>query len=251
MLVWLHKRGRDHLAGEGQGSAITNWDRMEDTLMTDVLGRPAGYIVKPEDRQPIITDWTGMNDWSNSPPSYEIWAEQYRSETEYWVRRAGVHPREVADVVAEIMTRAIERDTLGVFRRDWETRSASGKSNFRSYYSQMVFGYAKGKHRNAVRHSLRNYLLVDAPIDDDGTTWFDVKAPAHEDNLGRPEFEEAIAALRTRVSPDLVDAVLMLALDGPVKQGDLREVLGVNPRTAKQGLESVRAALRDVLADAG
>lgn len=219
--------------------------------MTDVLGRAAGHVVAPEDRQPIVTDWTGYDDWSNCPPSYEIWAQQYHAETVYWVRRAGVNYREIDDVVAEIKTRFIERDSLGVFRRDWSTRSASGKSNFRSYYSNFVFGYARGKHRNNVRHAMRNHLLMDAPVTDDGSTWGEFNMTPHEDNHTRVEFEEAIASLRKRVDPKLVDTVLALAQDGPVKQGGLREALGLTPRAAKQGLESVRAALRDVLADAG
>lgn len=219
--------------------------------MTDVLGRPAGHVVAPQDRLPIVTDWSGPTDWSNCPPSYEAWAAQYHPETVFWVRRAGVNPREVDDVVQEIMTRFQERDSLGVFDPNWATRSKTGKSQFRSYYSNFVVGYASGKHRNNVRYAIRNSLIVDAPVGDDGETWYDFKAPAHEDNLGRVEFEEAIAALRTRVDTDLVDAVLMLAQDGPVRQGDLREVLGLTPRSAKSGLESVRAALRDVMADAG
>lgn len=217
--------------------------------MTDVLGRAAGHVVAAEDRQPIITDWSGYDDWSNCPPSYEAWAKQYYPEAVYWVKRAGVNYREVEDVVAEIMTRFIERDSLGVFRRDWTTRSATGKSNFRSYFSQFVYGYARGKHRNNVRYAIRNLQIVDAPVTDDGSTWGEFNAPVHEDNYGSVEFADAVAALRKTVDPRLVDTVVALAHGGPVKQGDLREAMGLSPRAAKQGLEKVRAALRDVLAD--
>lgn len=216
----------------------------------DVLGRKTGHVVAAKDRLPIETDWNGMTDWRNCPPSYDVWAEQYRSYTVQMCLRFGVM-RDVEDVAHSIMTRFHERDSLGVFTPDWGSKSATGKSNFRSYYTRFILTYVTGLKRNAVRHAKRNLLVFDAPVDDDGTTWADMKAPAHVDNLGHVEFEEAIAQLRGRVSNDLVDAVLMLAQDGPVRQVDLKKVLGVSPPTAKAGLESVRAALRDVLADAG
>lgn len=216
----------------------------------DVLGRKAGHIVAAEDRLPIVTEWSGMEDWRNAPPSYDVFFKQYMSYTHTMCYRFGV-ARDVEDVAQSIMTRFMERDSLGVFTPSWGSQSASGRSNFRSYYSRFILTYVTGLKRNAARHAARHLLVFDAPIDEGGTTWADVQAPSHEDDYGRVEFEEAIAALRSRVDPGLVDAVLMLAQDGPVKQGDLREVLGVKLRTAKTGLESVRAALRDVLADAG
>ncbi len=217
----------------------------------DVLGREAGHVVRPEDRKEIVTEWTGPKDWANCPPSYEAWWDQYRDETYFWVRRAGVNFREVDDVVGEIMTRFMERDSLGVFDRNWSTRSATGKSRFQSYYSNFVVGYASGKHRNNVRYIKKHAYILDAPVGEDGATWYDVNAPSYSDNVEATVlFADVVASVRARIGDDeLVDAVLILAADGDVKQNGLRSALGCNARAAKTGLEAVRAALRDALAE--
>lgn len=43
----------------------------------DVLDRPSGHVVAVEDRIPIVTDWSGPEDWHHAPPSYDVWAKQY------------------------------------------------------------------------------------------------------------------------------------------------------------------------------
>lgn len=226
----------------------------------DVLDRPAGHVVRPEDRQEIITDWQppeengGRVDWVNAPRSYDEWYRQYLPEAQLWVRKSGVHWSQIGEVVDEIMTRFIERDSLGVFRPTWETRSASGRSNFRSYFSNFVVGYATGKHRNNVRYLKHNSFIFDAQVGDDGTTWADLRAPLVEDAApGSAEFVLALAQVRATVgNRELVDAVLMLAAEeGGVKQSSLRRELGCSAGTAKTGLEAVRAALRAALAETG
>lgn len=222
--------------------------------MADVLGRESGHVVRPEDRAPIVTNWTGPTDWSNCPPTYEAWYAQYLPEAVYWVRRCGINWREVDDVVAELMVRFQERASLEVFSGDWESRSKTGRSQFRSYFSNFVVSYAPGKNRNNVRYIKKHSFIFDAPIggEDDGATWGEVNAPAHEEDvIERLSFEAAIASVREQVQDDeLVDAVLMLATEGVVRQSGLRTKLGRNARDSKNGLDVVRDALRDALASA-
>ncbi|MFA7264791.1 MAG: hypothetical protein WC054_00525 [Candidatus Nanopelagicales bacterium] len=222
----------------------------------DVLGRKTGHVVAPEDRQPIRPEthglWTGMDDQVNCPPDYATWWEQYRDETFFWVRKTGIDSRQVEDTVNEIMTRFIERDSLGVFRREWKTRSITKKSRFQSYYSKFVVGYASGKHRNHVRYVKRNLAILDAPVGEDGTTWADLKAPHHTDTVEADmEFAEIVAALRTRVpDPEVVDAMLFLVEDtGRVTQGKLAAHLETEPGAARSALNAVRSALRDLVGE--
>lgn len=224
----------------------------------DVLDRPAGYVVPADERQPIITDWLppeengGKVDWANAPRSYEEWYRQYLPEAKHWVIKSGVNYREVDDVVNELMTRFMERDSLGVFRREWTSRSASGKSNFRSYFSQFVVGYSSGKHRNNVRYATRNVLILNAPVSEDGMTWQELHAPAHYDGADTSvEFAEVVRDVRRKIGDDeLVDAVFILATEGAVRQNGLAQRLGRPPREAKSGLAAVRAALAEAMADA-
>ena len=225
-------------------------DAPERQAGRDVLGRPAGHVVRPEDRKPIVTNWRGMDDWSNCPPDYETWYRQYRSETYYWVSRAGVNPREYDDIVNEIMTRFMERDSLGVFDPTFANRSATGRSQFRSYYSNFVVGYASGKHRNQVRYLKKHALVFDAKTGDGESTWGEVFAPAQVDaQVDAAAFALAIDAVRARCGAELVDAVLYLATSGSVPQKQLSELLGTTVRGAKTGLDAVRGALRDALAE--
>jgi DNA-directed RNA polymerase specialized sigma24 family protein len=229
---------------------------------TDVLGRKAGVVVAAEDRQPVITDWVApyedingrlVVDWDNAPANYEELFRQYRPEAEYWVRRAGVMHTEVDDTVQELLTRFMERDSLGVFRRNWESRSASGTSKFRSYFSQYIFGAARGKLRNVVRRNLKERADLDRPIGDDGSTVSDLVTQPTQADVELAELADVFASVREKVDTRLVDAVLQLALgDGQVRQAALREALGgVPPATAKRGLDQVRSALQAALAEAG
>jgi hypothetical protein len=222
----------------------------------DVLGRPIGYVVSPEDRLPIQTSWTGMTDYVNAPPDYGTFFKQYITYTRFLVSRFGVPPSDLEDVVSDIMTRFLERDSIGVFSGDWDSRSVTGKSNFRSYYSRFVVTYAQGMNRNVRRHSSRNVLICDAPVDDESrATWVDEHAPTEsfEDATVRNmDFESLVASLRAQVDPELsatVDAVVELAMGGPtVKVAALARRLSCSQRIAKQNLEQVRDALGGLLA---
>jgi DNA-directed RNA polymerase specialized sigma24 family protein len=217
----------------------------------DVLGRKAGHIVKPEDRLPIVTDWTGMDDWVNCPPSYEAFFEQYMSYTRAWVRKFGVF-RNVEDISQSIMTRYMERDSLGVFTPDWGSKSSNGKSNFRSYYTRFIKTYVGSQRRNDARAAHKHLCIYDAPVGSqdsgDTTTWGDVKAPVVELDTGAVEFEQLVAGLRAKVKNDeLVDATLALVMstDRALRPSDLRKELGINSRAANSALSRIRAALTE------
>lgn len=213
----------------------------------DVLGRKAGHVVAPKDRLPIVTRWSGMDDWKECPPDYDTWALQYRTYTIRMCVRFGVKFN-VEDVAQAIMTRFMERDSLGVFTPDWGSKSATGRSNFRSYYTRFILTYVTGMVRNETRYLRKHSLIFDAPIGEDGTTWGDLSAPSHYDDLSGPEFEQTVAGLRERIDNDaLVDAVLALAQNGPVRQNGLRDQLGCDANAARSGLAAVRAALQDLV----
>lgn len=221
----------------------------------DVLGRPVGHVVSAKERLPIVTEWSGMHDYVNAPPDYGTFHKQYLSYTRHLVSKFGVPPSDLDDVVSDIMIRFLERDSIGVFSRDWESRSATGYSNFRSYYSRFVVTYAQGKNRNVRRHSGRYVLICDASVDDDGrTTWLDEHAPteAFEDRAAEDlDFESLVSQLRTKVDPalsDAVDAVVEIAMGEPtIRVAALARKLNVSQRVAKERLDAVRGALGDLV----
>jgi hypothetical protein len=220
----------------------------------DVLGRESGHVVAPEDRKPIVTDWSGMDDWANCPPDYGTFYAQYASYVMFLVRKFA-HPREVEDMASDIITRFIERDSMGEFKREWETRSASGKSVFRSYLSRFVVTYARGKNRNNVRHAIRYLTIANAPVGNDGsgeTTWLDLR-DQEVGGIGQPqtevEFVDFLDSLRARVGPDVVEAVQSLVEDHKrVTLSGLRTALAertggpVSARAARSALDRLQAA---------
>lgn len=219
----------------------------------DVLGRKAGHIVKPEDRKPIVTDWSGMDDWVNCPPSYEVFFEQYMSYTRTMVRKFGVYRTDILEDISQaILIRYMERDSLGVFTPYWGSQSESGKSNFRSYYTRFIKTYVASQWRNEARAAHKHLCIYDAPVgsDDDATTWGDVKAPVVELDTDAVEFKELISSLRSKVKDDtLVDAMLELTMstDRQLRPSDLRKALDINSRAANAALAKVRAALAPML----
>lgn len=221
----------------------------------DVLGRPVGHVVPASERLPIQTEWSGMKDYVNAPPDYGTFHKQYLSYTRHLVAQFGVPVSDLDDVVSDIMIRFLERDSIGVFSRDWESRSATGHSNFRSYYSRFVVTYAQGKNRNVRRHGSRYVLICDASVDDDGrTTWLDEHAPTEafeERATGDMDFEQLVSELRTKVDPtlsDAVDAVVEIAMGEPtIRVAALARKLNVSQRVAKERLDAVRGALGDLV----
>ena len=144
----------------------------------DVLGRKPGYVVAPRDRKEIVTEWSGMKDFDNAPPSYEIFFEQYWSYTLWYINQFNVPGGIIQDIAMQIIKRFIERDSIGVFDRGWDNRSKTGKSVFRTYYTHFMLAYIPGLKRNALRVSRNELLLWDAQIgDEDGTTWGMVNGP--------------------------------------------------------------------------
>lgn len=234
----------------GEGPASKSWANVPHRLPgRDVFGNKAGHVVAPKDRKPVITKWTGNADWINQPPSYDALFIQYYEYTYSLIRSLNIK-RDVSDIAQDIMLRFMERDALGEFLPDFPSRSESGQIKFRSYYSRFVITYARGKYRNATRYSDTRQLIVDEPVDGDGTTWYESTYPSYEDNSSL-EFDELISSLRHRVLDErLMDAVFALTdLDRPIRRADLVRVMGVSSRKAEQALDKVRAALHSVLAD--
>lgn len=216
----------------------------------DVLGRKAGHVVAKEDRKPITTKWQGMEDYDECPPSYAVWFKQYKGYTENLCWRMGIAPREIDDVVSEIMARFMERDSLGEFDRAWATRSATGTSVFRSYYSKFVVTYARGKHRNNVRHVKRNSLLMDAPVgDENGSTWGSQYAEAQAEGMSYDvEYEALVDGLRERVGEKVIDTVLqMVEENGKVPLTALAKSLAVSPREARKLRDKLQVAAREII----
>lgn len=217
----------------------------------DVLGRPAGHVVRPEDRLPIVTEWSGMTDYVNAPPDYGTFFKQYKNYTRSLVLQFGVPPSDLEDIVTDIMVRFFERDSLGVFSREWKTRSDTGRSNFRSYYSRFVVTYARGKNRNVRHHSSHYLLICDAAVDEESsTTGLDMLSSTssfESDLVNQLDFESLVEQLRTQVGSQLsetLDAVIEVALGTPVfRITELAKTMGVSPSEARNKLAAVRAAL--------
>lgn len=222
--------------------------------MPDVLDRPVNYVVPPSERQPIVTDWTGPDDYVNAPPSYDAFYRQYRSYTYFLVLKFGVRPSDLDDVVNDIIVRFWERDSIGVFRREWKTRSATKKSNFRSYYSRFVVTYARGKNRNVYRHGARSPLICDGPsYVDENKTWIEVFGPTveFEDALVTgQEFEALIKRAFHEVDESLYDAMFaLLELAQERRPGKrvgevaLARRLGIQGHAARNLLAQLRQAI--------
>lgn len=250
----------NYWAGTKWGSARALGDELIERAKRrqcgkDVLGRPAGHVVAAEDRLPIRTEWSGMEDYVNAPPDYGTFFRQYKNYTRSLVLKFGVPPSDLDDIITEIMIRFLERDSIGVFSREWKTRSVTGKSNFRSYYSRFVVTYARGKNRNVRKHSSRNLLICDAPIDDEHTvTGIDLLASTvsfEQESDDWMDFESLVSELRAQVDPELaptVDVIVELAMGAPViRVAELARALGVSKEDAESRLKLVRSALSSTL----
>lgn len=219
------------------------------SLRGDVLGRPVGYVVPKSERQPIVTKWSGMTDFHHAPPSYGIFFKQYHNYTCWYLSRFGFCSRDLEDVVMDLMTRFMERDSLGVFSNAWGTQSKTGQSVFRTYYTHFLLSYARGKRRNLARVSQYEHLLCDRPVDEDSKdTWIIVHGPTTELSSGITD-EENFQDLVSRIDIDesLYDALFVIwdmAKDAdPVHATGLARRLGCSRSEAAFLLARVRQAI--------
>jgi DNA-directed RNA polymerase specialized sigma24 family protein len=225
----------------------------------DVLGRPVGFVVPPEQRQPIVTAWAGPKDFDNAPPSYEAYFRQYLDYTRWLVNACGYFGEEIDDVVSEIMIRFWERDSLGVFRRDWNSRSKSSGSVFRSYYSRFVVTYAKGKRRNVANYRARNLLLCDARSSDDDRPWIEKNCSTDNFEASLMEdldFQDLIQRISDEMDASLYDAMVAFLELADARQSVravgvdvLSRRLGVSRGEARKLLLCLRETITRVVAD--
>lgn len=215
--------------------------------MADACGRPVNHVVRPEDRQPFETEWSGLDDWYNAPPDYETFARQYSNYTRVMLRRFGV--LHVDDVAQDLLLRFIERDSLPVFDPTFETKGDRAK--FRSYYSRFIHTYAMGKKRNSVRLAQREPLVLDAPVGEDETvTYGDLLAedPASYTIVEESEvrdFADRLRAIGAESSPAVataVDAIVLLSMTSARPPGPtaLAEAMGCSVPVARRSLAEVR-----------
>ncbi len=210
----------------------------------DVLGRPPGYVVPEKDRIPIVTEWSGMTDYDHAPPSYAVFFEQYYTYTNWYVSKfLPKGSNQLEDIVMELMTRFMERDSVGVFSNSWESRSKKGHSVFRTYYTHFLLAYTPGKRRNAARIAANELLIMNAPVSDDGSvTWADIHAPTSTIDT-EVEFNAMVAGIHDSASTldvDIVDRMIELALGATKKlrRTDVAMEFQVDARTAQQILDT-------------
>lgn len=208
----------------------------------DVLGRKPGYVVPAEERQEIVTDWSGMDDFHHAPPDYGIFFEQYKSYTVWYLNKFGFVVDDMENVVMDLMTRFMERDSMGVFSNGWSSRSKTGESVFRTYYTHFLLAYAPGKKRNLVRVKQNELLLWDAAIgDEDSTTWGDLNGPTDTIDA-EVDFDSMVAGIRseaTDLEVSVVERMIELALGSTKKlrRADVVRELGMKPKDAEEVLE--------------
>lgn len=219
----------------------------------DVLGRPAGYVVPKEERQPIVTEWSGMTDFHHAPPDYGTFFEQYKSYTLWYLSNFGFRRDDLENVAMDLMTRFMERDSIGVFSNGWETQSKTGQSVFRTYYTHFLLAYAPGKKRNLARVSTSELLLWDATIDEEGTTsWGDVNGPSTTIDSD-VEFNLLADSIRSRASDlevSIVNRMITLALGSKKKlrRTDVMDEFGLPTAEADRILSKFTDSLSSALA---
>lgn len=216
----------------------------------DVLGRKPGYVVDSKDRLPIVTEWTGMKDYENAPPSYEIFFEQYWSYTLWYIGQFNVPGDLIEEIAMEIIQRFIERDSIGVFDRGWDNRSKTGKSVFRTYYTHFMLSYIPGKKRNHMRVRRNELLLWDAEVgDESGTTWGDVNGPTTtiEDQTDLSLLADSI---RRASSEDVavVNTLIDLAMGSNkrLRKTEVAAELGINAKEADEVLKRFAVTVASV-----
>jgi hypothetical protein len=219
----------------------------------DVLGRPPGYVVPKEERQAIVTDWSGMDDFHHAPPNYGVFFSQYKSYTLWYLSNFGFHRDDIENVAMDLMTRFMERDSIGVFSNGWESRSKTGESVFRTYYTHFLLAYAPGKKRNIARVKSNELLLWDAAIgDDDGsTTWGDLHGPAGTIDT-EVDFHDMVDSIRSGASDlevSVIDRMIELAMGSTrkLRRADVVRELGVKAEAA----DRILARFADSLQSAG
>lgn len=217
----------------------------------DVLGRPYGYVVAPEDRHPVVTDWTGYDDYLNAPPNYEIFYRQYYRYTRTLVLKFAPPRSDFEDIVSDIIMRFLERDSLGVFSREWSSRSASGRSGFRSYFSRFVVTYARGYTRNSYSHHSRYMKLINSKIFEDWPDFFLMPCPRTMDEvtelaLDNVEFGLFVRRIIEEFSDDhfaVLLEILLMALDGQeIRHCPLAKTLGISIKESKLLVRELRDA---------
>ena len=222
----------------------------------DVLGRRAGHVVDSKDRKPIVTNWTGPKDFFHAPPSYEAFYSQYRMYIRRLVSQFANSSDDIDEITDEIITRFIERDSIGVFSNEWGSQSETGLSNFRSYLSRFVVTYARGKNRNAVRWRGHHPLIFDAPVstedESDTVTFGETVSPSITPVEEQATFNGIVDCLYSRVDPEMrqiVGVIVDEAMNAStvVKVAALARRLGCPQRVARQHLDSVREILSEVV----
>jgi hypothetical protein len=152
-----------------------------------------------------------MDDFHHAPPSYEIFFRQYKNYTYWYLLKFGFCPNDIDDVVMELITRFMERDSIGVFSNGWESQSKTGQSVFRTYYTHFLLAYAPGKKRNLARVSQSEILLCDKPIGERGQdSWIDVHGPTVEFTQALTDeesFQDLVSRLKDGIDESLYDAL--------------------------------------------
>ncbi len=224
--------------------------------MTATAVRPPGHVVRPEDRQPIVTEWSGYDDWHNAPPNYDVFVRQYAGYTRVLCLRFGIRRVDVDDVVQYLLERFQGKDSLAVFDPTYVSK-AGRPSKFRSYYSRFVHTYCMGLKRNSVRLAQHEMLIMDKPLsEDDPVTMADVRADeigcgGDDDPVAAAEGADLADRMRRAVSdcPEPVVAtaealvVLSRTLSRPPGPSDVARVVGCSSTVARRAMAEVRRAV--------
>lgn len=154
-----------------------------------------------------------------------------------------------------LMWRFVERDSIGVFTREWPTRSKTGNSVFRTYYMHFLLAYAPGKLRNLMRLKTRELTILDAPVSEDGAT---VRVDLYDDETRideSVEFDLLVEQIRERATPDqraVVDQLLGMAIgagESTLTKAGVARDMGVSAAKADAILRQFRGLVSSVVGD--
>ena len=180
-------------------------------------------------------------------------------------KQPGIPPQAVDDVLANIVTRLLERDVLSMYDPA-KTVTYKGRVirvTFKAFLSSIVVRYVKGQRDKLGRQSRREALIMDRPQDQTGTTWAELFGGSWFDDYSHLDAQEFIDRMRAYLAMapapegeqfDLVELfdelVLQVQAHGAVHMPELKEHLGVTQTVAKARLGVLREVLSGTVAEA-
>lgn len=187
--------------------------------------------------------------------------EHYFPYIKRLVRKAGISPQNVEDISMKLMTRFIERDSLGSF--DPNFSAANGTPiRFESYISGFVFQYIRYLQGREQLAAKREPTYVDETVmaggSDTDRLWMDVQGFYHEDLHDDLHVEDLVLRIHKQIDgmnskhscdfATFFDAVRdQIDVTGKINITQLAEKFGVTKTAVQNWMKQLRTQVTKAL----